>query len=216
MKITQLSEHIWDVRSWMIIPVHVWIVVEKDGLTLVDAGMPWMAKSILRLVDTLQAGPLRRIVLTHGHPDHVGSLKRILPTHPLPVYIHRIEIPFVEGDLPYPGRSKAVAQVAKGIVQPLPEEPSGQLSPIGGLIPYWTPGHSPGHVVYYHQQDDVLLAGDLLNSSKGKLRLPRFTPDIAQAKQSLSIVKQLNPGRIEICHGDSVFHPTQQIDALIT
>ncbi|NOU98853.1 MBL fold metallo-hydrolase [Paenibacillus planticolens] len=213
MSIKQISEHIWSVRTWMIIPVHVWAVVDHDGVTLVDAGVPWMAKSILRLINEL--GPLKQIVLTHGHGDHVGTLKRILQVHSVPVFAHRKEIPFVEGRTPYPGRSKAVAQVAKGVLQPLPEDEDGRLSPIGGLTPYFTPGHSPGHVVYYHEKDDVLLTGDLFNSKKGKLFMARFTPDPEEALRSSAIVKQLNPKRLEVCHGDTVFQPAEQLDELM-
>ncbi|MDF2814202.1 MAG: fold metallo-hydrolase, partial [Paenibacillus sp.] len=73
MKITQISEHIWSLKTWIIIPIHVWVVTDEDGVTLVDAGIPAMAKGILNFIESLQAGPLRRVVLTHGHSDHVGS-----------------------------------------------------------------------------------------------------------------------------------------------
>ena len=42
MKVKKVSEHIWSLKTWMIIPIHVWIVVDKEGITLVDAGIPMM------------------------------------------------------------------------------------------------------------------------------------------------------------------------------
>ena len=53
----------------------------------------------------------------------------------------------------------------------------------GGLIPYHTPGHSPGHVVFYHPDDQILLAGDLFTAFSGKLRRPiaKFTPDMEES-----------------------------------
>ncbi len=33
MAIEKVSEHIWSIRTWMIIPVTVWLVEESDGLT---------------------------------------------------------------------------------------------------------------------------------------------------------------------------------------
>lgn len=211
MKINQISEHIWSLKSWAVFPIHVWVVKDEAGVTLVDAGMSFMAKGIMRFVDMLQAGPLQRILLTHGHVDHVGAIRAILQRHAIPVYAHRIEIPYMEGSLPYPGRNKAVSYVSRGLAQPLSEQEDGQLHTIAGLQPLHTPGHSPGHVVYYHEKDRVLLAGDLFNAKRGKLRKPMFTFNLPLALQSSRIVQTLNPDRLEVCHGDSVFRPSEQL-----
>lgn len=73
MKAEHISEHVWSLKAW-VIPIHVWIVIEEDGFTLVDAGIPMMAKGIMKFIKQLNAGPLRRILLTHGHSDHVPGL----------------------------------------------------------------------------------------------------------------------------------------------
>ncbi|HET7578125.1 MAG TPA: MBL fold metallo-hydrolase [Bacillales bacterium] len=217
MKTEQISEHIWAVKTWMVIPIHVWIVTEDDGITLVDAGIPMMAKGILQFIERLQAGPLKRILLTHGHSDHVGAIQRILREKAVPVFAHRMEFPYMEGDLPYPRRKKAAASVEKGLAQPLPEDGKEGIQPISGLKPYLTPGHSPGHIVFYHNEDQVLLAGDLFTSKKGKLRrpMPIFTADMEQAVKSSQIVRELDPVRLEVCHGNSVFQPADQLGAYI-
>ena len=51
MKIDQVSDHIWSLKTWMLIPIHVWVVVEENGVTLVDAGLSSMAKGILNLLN---------------------------------------------------------------------------------------------------------------------------------------------------------------------
>lgn len=233
MKITKISEHVWSLKTWMIIPIHVWVVKGEDGLTLIDAGIPMMAKGILNFISSLQAGPLRRILLTHGHSDHVGAIQRIRAVYPeVEVYAHRIEIPYMEGALPYPRRKKAAASVAKGLAKPLTEAESSldqtsnsgdsgsgipALSPIGGLTPYLTPGHSPGHVVYFHENDRVMLAGDLFTSKQGKLRKPMasFTADMDEAIRSSAIVGQLRPVHLEVCHGNAVLHPADQMNEYV-
>lgn len=217
MKVKKVSEHIWSLKTWMIIPIHVWIVVDEDGVTLVDAGIPMMAKGILKYLNQLEAGPLKRIVLTHGHSDHVGAIKTILTETKVPVYAHPIEIPYMEGDLLYPRRKKLEQNVEKKITQPLQADEQGRLKSIAGLTPYLTPGHSPGHVVYYHEQDQVLLAGDLFTSKNGKLHQPMslFTADMAEAVRSSSIVEQLKPKRLEVCHGSSVLKPADQLQEYI-
>lgn len=157
-------------------------------------------------------------MLTHGHSDHVGSLSKLLATFPgAPVYAHPDEIPYMEGRLPYPRRSKAVAVVGKGAVLPLELDETGRLLPIGGLQPYHTPGHSPGHTAYYEPSSATLLAGDLFTSKRGRLKRPMasFTADMGEAVLSGAIVERLQPSRLEICHGGPVLRPAEQIDAYL-
>jgi glyoxylase-like metal-dependent hydrolase (beta-lactamase superfamily II) len=217
MKIERVSEHIWGIQSWLLIPVRVWVVVDEAGVTLVDAGFPFMAKGILRFIEQLNAGPLQRILLTHGHSDHVGAIPAIRSKQAVPVYAHRIEIPYMEGELPYPRRKKPETNVAKGLALPIAEDEDGRLKTMAGLAPHFTPGHSPGHVVYYHEQDQVLLAGDLFTSRRGQLKrpMPLFTGDMAEAVRSGCIVRKLNPQRLEVCHGGPVFAPADQLDAYL-
>lgn len=58
MKVEQVSQHIWSLSIWVLLPVRVWVVVDTDGVTLVDAGLSTMASGILRFIDRLNAGPL--------------------------------------------------------------------------------------------------------------------------------------------------------------
>ncbi|MFD2369304.1 MBL fold metallo-hydrolase [Brevibacillus sp. GCM10020057] len=217
MKVEQISQSVWSLSTWLVIPFRVWVVVEPDGVTLIDAGMPFMAKGILSFLDQLNAGPLKQILLTHGHSDHVGAVKRILQARKVPVYVHADEIPYMEGKLPYPRRKKAEVTVMPGVVQPLREADEGRLETIGGLVPYHTPGHAPGHVVYYHEEDRVLLAGDLFTSKGGKLHrpMPMFTADMTEAVKSSLILRELRPVHLEICHGKPVKNPAEQLDAYL-
>lgn len=217
MKVEQISEHIWSLKTWMLIPIHVWLVADENGVTLVDAGISPMAKGIIKNIEEIQRGPLQTILLTHGHSDHVGALKGILKKKNVSMYAHTVEIPYMEGDLPYPRRKKAAQSVHKGITKALPIDEQGNLQSIAGLKPYHTPGHSPGHVAYYHEEDKVLLAGDLFTSKKGKLQKPMamFTADMVEAVNSSKIIEKLQPKRLEVCHGNSVFQPADQIDRYI-
>lgn len=215
MKAEKISEHIWSLKTWVVIPIHVWVVVDEDGVTLVDAGMPFMAKAIKKFIRQLNAGPLKRILLTHGHSDHVGSVKAIVAEYEVPVYAHRVEIPYLEGEQLYPKRKKLEYNLPKQLTQPLSEDEFGTLRIVDGLTPYLTPGHSPGHLVYYHEKDQVLLAGDLFNSKKGKLHPPMFTPFLDEAVKSAAIVEKLKPKRLEVCHGSSVFNPAEQLEEYV-
>ena len=219
MKIEHISDHIWTLKSWMFFECRVWIVANQEGsgVTLVDAGIGRMAKDILAFVKKLDKGPIQQILLTHGHSDHVGSVLKIVESTKAPVYAHPIEIPYLEGDLPYPRRKKAEQTLPKDVVRPFYIEEDGQLPSFGALQTYLAPGHSPGHVVYFHEQDQVLLAGDLFTSKKGKLTRPMkmFTGNMHEAVQSSRIVEKLKPVRLEVCHSGPVFDPAKQISSYI-
>lgn len=214
MKVKQVSTNIWKLSIWLGVPISVWVVKEDDGVTLVDTGIVPMGKGILEQLELLKLGPLQRILLTHGHPDHVGAIERLRAHRDVPVYAHALEIPYMEGELPYPRRSKANVLVRPELAEAFVEE-QGELISIGSLKPYLTPGHSPGHTVFYHEEDDVLLGGDILTSSRsGRLRrpIPMFTADMAQAIESAGIVKELEPAVISLCHGRDVADPHKQYD----
>src|SRR5438309_11960952 len=53
--------------------VNAFLVREDDGFTLVDTTLPGGANELIASAQSA-GGPIRRIALTHGHGDHVGSL----------------------------------------------------------------------------------------------------------------------------------------------
>lgn len=211
MKLAKISPHIWQVRLSLFAQVHVWLVVDNEGLTLVDSGFAPMARDVLRAAELTEAGPLGRIVLTHGHPDHAGGAARIARKLHVPVYAHRLELPFLEGERRYPRINRLLQPPRPGLVQSLPESSDGTLEPLGGLIPWLAPGHTPGHVVYHHVQDDVLLAGDLFKARKGQLHQlgHLYSLDREQATRSEEILQRLKPARVEASHGGSVLRPVK-------
>src|SRR5438067_2181479 len=54
---------------------NVYVIVEREGLTLIDTGMPRSERKIGAYVRGIgrELGEVRRIVLTHQHVDHVGG-----------------------------------------------------------------------------------------------------------------------------------------------
>jgi glyoxylase-like metal-dependent hydrolase (beta-lactamase superfamily II) len=53
--------------------VNAFLVREEDGFTLVDT-TTWRGGDALIASAAREGGAIRRIALTHGHGDHVGSL----------------------------------------------------------------------------------------------------------------------------------------------
>jgi len=69
--------------SWLRMPlpfaldhINLWLIEERDGYTLVDCGYgdaPTRAQWERHFQTTLATRPIRRIVVTHCHPDHLGN-----------------------------------------------------------------------------------------------------------------------------------------------
>jgi glyoxylase-like metal-dependent hydrolase (beta-lactamase superfamily II) len=69
-----------------------YILVDDDGLTLIDTGLPHSEKKILAYVTGLGKSALdvKRIILTHSDLDHIGALAALhkatgARTYPMPV-----------------------------------------------------------------------------------------------------------------------------------
>lgn len=107
---------------------------------------------------------------THCHIDHVFGNKFISETYGLTPLIHPVEKQVLA----------AVAQVAQ--LYSLDYDPSPDASFYDGdeislgdekFQILFTPGHSPGHVVFFHKESKTLIAGDVLfRKSIGRTDLP--------------------------------------------
>ena len=70
-------------RHQIRLPVgHTYLWHDPAGLTLIDAGLPGSAPTIAAAIRQAgyQRADLRRLVLTHFHPDHVGAAADIAGT----------------------------------------------------------------------------------------------------------------------------------------
>src|ERR1700712_3838142 len=96
----QVAPGIWGMK---IIFVNIYMIAEDDHWTLIDTGLPGSASRILQMAkDLFDDAPPAAIILTHGHFDHRGSLARLLKTWNVPVYAHRMELPYLNGESAYP------------------------------------------------------------------------------------------------------------------
>ena len=146
------------------------------GWALVDAGMPTNHDEILAAAERRFGAGSRpaAILLTHGHFDHVGSLKKLAERWDAPVYAHSLELPYLTGRSEYPPPDPTVGGGTMATVasRTFPKKPIDlgarvQALPADGSIPgmagwRWihTPGHAPGHVSFFRDSDRVLIVGD--------------------------------------------------------
>jgi len=115
---------------------------------------------------------LKGLWLTHGHFDHLADHKVVTDAFPgTPILIHEIDEPKLIQPMSrtFPLPFKIPPGLATAHVQ------DGQTLHIGSLTcrVIFTPGHAPGHVMYYFEADKLLIGGDLIiGGAVGRYDLP--------------------------------------------
>lgn len=200
-----------------------------DDFVLIDAGMPKSSEKIIEAAKKRfgENSKPKAIILTHGHFDHVGAVIELAEHWNVPVYAHKLELPYLNGmeDYPSPDPSADSGMVAKmspmfpvkgiDITEKLHELPAD------GSVPYmpdfqWvhTPGHTKGHISLYREKDKALIAGDafvtvkqdslynVLTQEKNIYGPPRYlTADWEAARASVEKLASVTPEIAITGHG---------------
>jgi glyoxylase-like metal-dependent hydrolase (beta-lactamase superfamily II) len=221
MNTTPVSENIIQLTRWHF--VNAFLVREDDGFTLVDTTVGGGADDLIGAAEAA-GGPIRRIVLTHGHGDHVGSLDALkdrlgggveVYLGDLDARVHAGE-KVVEGKLPgmWPKDIKTAPDVRlKG----------GER--IGSLEVVPSPGHTPGHMAFLDTRDRTLIAGDVF-TAYGRLEVTthfywRFplafgaTWDRPRDIESARSLGTLEPGILLVGHGPATRAPREAMQQAI-
>ena len=194
---------------------------------LIDAALPGYGPAIRRAAEArFGAVAPAAVILTHGHFDHVGSLEDLLSVWNVPVYAHRLEMPYITGKSPYPPPDPMVGRGAMAILSRLyPRGPIDLGARVRTLTPdavpgadewRWihTPGHTPGHISLFRESDRTLLSADALITTKQESVLSvlaqrrelhgppaYFTQDWDRARDSVRALARLAPELLVAGHG---------------
>lgn len=151
--------------------VNCYLVREADGFTLVDTNLPGSAGGIIAAA-TAAGLPIRRILLTHAHQDHMGSVDELAARlgppevaaslRSLPLLQRRPDRSFKPGEPP--GRVVGTPGMATAVTRLLAEGDR-----CGSLRVIETPGHIPGHLSFLDERDGTLYAGDAVVGFGGLL-----------------------------------------------
>lgn len=195
---------------------NVYLIEDPDGLTLIDASIASSAKKILRQVGELgrQPSDVKRILITHGHPDHVGALPELKRATGAQVIASPAERPVIEGKIPVPrtlpDKRTGLARVfvpPRTVLPPTTvdrEVQDGEVlaEVLDGLTVVATPGHAPGHIAFWQPARRLLFCGDVIFRLPN-LRLPFsfFTVDMDENKRSIRRVAALEPEIVCFGHG---------------
>jgi glyoxylase-like metal-dependent hydrolase (beta-lactamase superfamily II) len=215
------------------VSTNVYLVRSGSSWALVDAGWSGSEQTIQAAAESL-FGPGARpasMLLTHLHPDHAGSIRRLAESWGRAAYVHPDELPLASGYLPEYAipldrgvvpiirllPKKAQAKIAADAYLTDVVHPLDLRSGLPGL-PDWeaihTPGHTLGHVSLYRSSDGVLIAGDavltvdlnsligVMRSRRGVFGPPRYTTwDWAEAQKSVAVLAALEPQVLATGHG---------------
>jgi glyoxylase-like metal-dependent hydrolase (beta-lactamase superfamily II) len=187
--------------------VNVYLARGDDGLLLIDSG--WNTKDSMEAMEKGLAEigadirDIKRIIVTHVHPDHYGMAGRIKKLSGAQLLMHDIEKGFISSryidmdDLlqktdtmlrangvpdSLTGNMRDASINLKEFVDTTYPDATlhhGETISIGAFkfTVLWTPGHSSGHLCLYEPEKKVLISGDHI--------LPTISPNVSINPQSI-------------------------------
>jgi glyoxylase-like metal-dependent hydrolase (beta-lactamase superfamily II) len=221
--------------------VHACLARLPDGgWMLVDGGLPtddaWQAldSAVREVAGSWSAVALHAV--THMHVDHVGLAPRVKAASGAPLAMGALDAQRMAHAAAEPDEEAAyraelfrragapagvleamegqrrAAEPAPAVDVPL-QGGGGELPGAPGWRWTWTPGHTAGHVAFFHVESGVLAAGDAV--------LPRVLPTagvnrqredpVGDALEMLDRVAALEPRRVVGGHGDAIDDPAARI-----
>ena len=188
-------------------PVNVFLLESENGWALIDTGFPTSADAILAAIRQVgkQPADVRHIIVTHAHPDHIGSLAALSRASGAAIYMHPLDAPIARAGGGFRPLTPAPGLLANLMFRlfirppgPIAEAETdhmiadGDVLPIaGGLTAIHTPGHCAGHLAFLWPQQGVLFAGDTC-SNLLRLGLSVVYEDLQVGQQSLARLAKLD------------------------
>jgi glyoxylase-like metal-dependent hydrolase (beta-lactamase superfamily II) len=168
--------------------VNAYVLIRGKEAAVVDTGTPNNASKIADVIRTTGLGwdAVHHVILTHYHPDHIGSVGEVLAAAKATAYAGAADIPQIKSPRPI----KAV----------------GDNDEVFGLRVIATPGHTAGHVCVFDPAGSLLILGDAMSNIDNKLGgpSPQYTADMAQAHQSMKKLAKLTFQRAVFGHGEPI------------
>ncbi|MEX2688976.1 MAG: MBL fold metallo-hydrolase [Candidatus Njordarchaeum guaymaensis] len=185
---------------------NVYILSSKEGLTIIDTGLPGNDSRIISyLEDVLGSDPedVIYIILTHGHLDHSGSLPELADITGAKVVVHEKEVEYIRSKVFFGGDFNPDILLVGG----------EQLDIFGQFKVIHAPGHTDGSIVLW-KPGDILITGDVLITNKeGRLELPKkeYTKDEEKEKIAVKELTKLDFSIILPGHGPPILEKARDL-----
>jgi glyoxylase-like metal-dependent hydrolase (beta-lactamase superfamily II) len=204
-----------------------YLIVDPDGVTIIDTGMPYSEKRILEYITQLgkSAKDLKRILITHADLDHYGCLAALQSASGARTYASRVEAEAIATGRSSRPVNRSVGRFQRFVISmmgkflkatPVQVDETlaeGQMLPVlGGLQVVETPGHAPGHLSYFAPSAEILFCGDSMRSDGKGFRGSHSRNNWDQAIAEASVRKQKELCAQIVCpgHGPAVFDAVQK------
>ena len=203
----RLADGVWRLSERPAPLINVYLA----GDVLIDAGRRWDRRRILRQIDGKDVSML---ALTHVHPDHQGVAQDVCETRGIPLACHEADVDAMEGRRPVsPGgdlASRLIVRFWQGPPHPV-DRPLREGDDVAGFRVVHAPGHAPGEVIFFRDEDRVAICGDVVrNLSYATLRPvlneppDAFNDDTDENRRSIRKLAALNPSLILPGHGAAI------------
>jgi glyoxylase-like metal-dependent hydrolase (beta-lactamase superfamily II) len=224
MKVTAYSNNLFQLTRLGF--DNCYLVRENDGFTLIDTGMSGQAQPIIQAAQQLGL-PIVRIVLTHAHVDHVGSLDALHEALPqAQVAISERDARFLSGDKSLdPAEPQVPLCGGYPVCNTRPTLLLHEGDRVGSLEVIATPGHTPGHLAFLDTRDRAVIAGDAFQTLggvavAGTLKLLFPLPALATWHKGLALesARKLlarEPSVLTVGHGRMLEHPQAAMEQAI-
>jgi glyoxylase-like metal-dependent hydrolase (beta-lactamase superfamily II) len=201
--------------------VNAFLIEEPSGLTLIDTGIPGCDKKIIAYIKSIGKSEkdIKRILLTHSDPDHIGALAVLKKLSGAEVYASAAEAEGIaKGKSTRQTKIKGFRGIMRKImmslmmrIKPVTVDKTlknnDELPVLGGLVAIETFGHTPGHLSYYLKAHKLLFCGDSMNPAEGKITGKRPAHYIANAEQAAQSFKKqaaMKPAIVCFGHGTAI------------
>ena len=197
--------------------VNGFMLRDDDGqVTLIDMGVAASGKKVIAALRSVGSDPsdVTRLMLTHCHPDHAGGAAYVARETGRPVDVHADDAEFVRtGTQPDGDPTSRIGKLFRRLPEPKlegvavgEELADGQVVPFaGGIRVVHTPGHSPGHASYLHEESGTLITGDAIFNVFGR-RWPMkmLCTNFAMTKQTAHRLGELEYSTAAFTHGPEI------------
>lgn len=202
----ELAPNVWQLDGFPPHAINIYLI----GDVLIDAGTRWARR---RILNQLGDRRLSQLVLTHVHADHQGCARLVCERYSVSLACHAADVPAMQGEGPmqpdnfflrfsrriWAGPPYPVARVLQ------------EGDAVAGFRVLHAPGHTPGHIILFREDDRVAIVGDVLNGMNlltGWPGLheppPLFCSNVAQNRQSIRRIAELEPRLLCFGHGPPI------------